>query len=547
MKLQSILQHALTGIFGCAAFAGCHGLQKDNARGTVPSQVVRVDRSDLARSGKNAVHDGAPDDQTRISNGDKNSHEQVPNDTKQANSTGVVKLVQWNESDELPSPDPSHQRLAPSDHELSMAGDGQVPPQLAQSLGGPRDSDIPLLSLDELQHLAASTNPTLQQAQSLVQQARGNWLQVGLYPNPSIQGEGAANNAPMDMFNMYVKQDIVTGRKLKLNRAVASHDVHRAQWEAEAQNLRVVNEVQIRYIAALGAQQQVTVAEELLKVAQEGVRISEKLLAGEQVSEADVMQARLQRGHTQILLRNAQFRAAATWKQLGNIVGWPDLPLRPLDGHLEDDVPDVNWDIAYQQLLSSSPLINAAKSRVAAAAVQVRREEAQPTPNLQLTSGVGRDFFTPQYMMYTLQFGFTLPTFNRNVGNVTAAVGELHAAQSEVDRLELSLRNKLASTFRKYQTARNQVITYRDSILPTAEMNLSLTLKQYEAGELDFLRVLTARRDLFEAKIEYVNALIDMRTTAIQIEGLLLTGGLDPLDSNPTPSNHAGQTASPGN
>lgn len=547
MKVQMILQHALIGALGSGMLIGCHGLQREVGTSRVPFQVGRADGLKSEKASGDSVRDTRSAGQSKIATFDAESQIEANKESVQGDLAGVVTLVEWTEADELPSPELPFPRTSSNqtDSRSNFGNPGET--NGMQSAGTRTVADGTKLSLEELQQIAVSSNPTLLQAQALVQQARGNWVQVGLYPNPSLQGEGAANNAPLDMFNMYVKQDIVTGKKLDLNRAVASHDVHRAQWEAEAQNLRVMNEVQIRYVTALGAQEQVTVAEELLKIAQEGVRTSEKLLAGEHVSEADVMQARLQSGQTQVVHRNAQFRASATWKQLGNIIGAPDLPPRSLDGRLEDQIPEVDWDTAYQQLLGNSPLISAARARVAAAAIQVRREEAQPKPNLQLTSGVGRDFFTPQYMMYTLQFGFTLPTFNRNVGNIAAAVGELHAAQSEVNRLELSLRNDLASTFRKYQTASNRVMTYRDSILPTAEKNLSLTLKQYEHGELDFLRVLTARRDLFEAKIEYVESLIEMKTTAIEIEGLLLTGGLDPLESNPVPSNHSGQTASAGN
>jgi cobalt-zinc-cadmium efflux system outer membrane protein len=404
-----------------------------------------------------------------------------------------------------------------------------------------------LLTLDRLQQLAMSGNPTLRQAQGLLQQAQGNWLQVGLYPNPVVGYNGTGNNGPFDAQGAFLSQNIVTAKKLELNRAVASHDVQRAQWEAEAQRLRVANDIRIRYFAALGAQRQVDVAEDLVKVADQGVELSEQLLEGEQVSRADVLQARLQQNQTMLILRNAQFRAAATWKQLGNVIGWPDLPFLPLEGMLEETVPEVDWDVAWQQLLNENPLLQAARARTAAAVIQVRREEMQPIPDLQVMGNIWNDQIRPPSMMYGLNIGITLPVFDRNQGNVTAAVGELHAAQSEVTRLELTLRDRLAEAYQRYQAARNQVQIYRDSILPTAQENLSLTLKAYEEGELDFLRVLTARRDLFQANIDYVSALTELHIATIEIEGLQLTGGLEPVVSNPTPSNQSGQTNGPGN
>jgi outer membrane protein, heavy metal efflux system len=405
-----------------------------------------------------------------------------------------------------------------------------------------------VLSLDELQQLAIAGNPTLRQAQGLLQQAQGNWLQSGLYPNPVVGYDGGGNNGPFDQQGAYISQSIVTGNKLKLNRAVASHDVERARWDTEAQTLRVINEVRIRYIAALGAQRQVAVARELVDVADKGVRIAEQLLEGEQVSRADVLQARLHHNQTQILLRNAQFRAAAAWQQLGNVIGSPDLHVRPLEGRLElEDAAELNWDDVWQRLLAENPLLHAARARAAAAAVQIQREKAQVLPDLQLTGNIWNDSIRPPSTMYGLNVGVSLPVFNRNQGNICAAVGEYHVAQAEVARLELVLRDRLAEVFERYQAAGNQVRTYRESILPMAQENLALTLKTYEEGEFDFLRVLTARRDLFQAHIDNVSALTELRITGIEIEGLQLTGGLDPVQSNPAPSNQAGQTTGPGN
>lgn len=424
------------------------------------------------------------------------------------------------------------------------ASDGE-PPEPEQRLDSLPDTAT--LSLDDLRRMAVGTNPTLRQAAGLVKQARGNWLQVGLHPNPAVEVIQFANNAPFDAMNVFVTQPIVTGNKLGLNRRVASHDINRARWEAEAQMQRVLNDVQIRYVVTLAAQRQAALAEELLNVAEEGVRISERLREGEVVSEADVLQAELQRNDTLVLLRSAQFHADSAWRQLANVVGRPELPFQPLEGDIAEPVPELEWESAYSQLIASHPLLQAARSRVAAAQAQIQRERAQPKPNVQLTAGVGRDiYYSPQFMMYTLYFTVKPPAYNRNQGNIVAAIGELRAAEREVDRLELTLRDGLADAFRRYAAARNAVEVYRDTYLPTAERNLNLVLRAYEEGEYDFLRVLTARREMFLARVNYIAALQDLRNTAVEIEGLLLIGGLDPVENNRTPSNQAGQTTGAG-
>ena len=168
-------------------------------------------------------------------------------------------------------------------------------------------------------------------------------------------------------------------------------------------------------------------------------------------------------------------------------------------------------------------------------------------PDLQVMGNIWKDTLQPPNIMFGLNLGVTVPVFNRNQGNVDAAVGQLRVVQAEVVRLELSLRDRLAEAFRRYESCANQVDMFEQTILPTAEENLSVTLVAYEAGQFDFLRVLTARRSLFESNMDYVTALTELHTAFIEIDGLLLTGGLDSVDFSPIPSNQSGQTSGPGN
>ncbi|WP_010581669.1 TolC family protein [Schlesneria paludicola] len=493
--------------------AGCRSAEKSISLSQRPDQRQSTS-TDKDRESRSLA--------TRKAQAASTETSQAPSSPEEVDDTGSITSVAWQ------VPEQPSSGVIDGDQSPSPSGD--------------------VLTLNELQEFAVTANPTLQQAYALLQQAQGNWAQVGLYPNPTLVWHDEANNAPFDAHFGVLSQDIVTGKKLQLNRAVASSDVQRAQLEAEAQNLRVLNEVQIRYIEVLGAERQVLVAEELLKIADDGVSVSERFFKAEQVSQADVLQATIQQRQTQILLRNARFRAAAARKSLGNVIGWPDMPPRPLGGALEDELQDVDWDVAWQELLNRSPQLHAAQARLASAQVQIHREQVEPIPNLQVSGGAGRDILPADqsFQMFTVSVGTNIPVWNRNQGNIMAAEGYYRAAQAEVTRLELSLRDDLADAYQRYQSARSEMEIYRDQIVPTAESNLALTQKAYEEGEFDFLRVLTARRDLFQARVNYVTALTDLRSAVIEIRGLLLTGGLDPTVSNPSPSNSAGQTSDAG-
>ena len=524
----------LAAMMACALLVGCRGMEKPRWLATPPSTVSREAAEDGSTIAGSASLAGK-------SRGDKAApkSDQVAEDKADPGADKIARVSLEETASE-------GDKEAVKDAALAWAEPIPVPPLADGRNGAAAAPPGEILSVQELQLIATAGNPTLRQAGALVEQAQGNWLQSGLYPNIELGYNGQGNNGAFDQQGFYAQQTFVTGNKLGLNRQVATFDVQRARLEADAQALRVVNEIRIRYIAALGAQRQVVVADELVKVADKGVKISEQMLEAESVPKVDVLQAKLQRNQTLIVLRNARFKSAATWQQLGNVVGDPGLPPRLLEGSLEDGIADIDWEFAWQRLMRENPLVQAARARVSAAAAQVQREQAQVIPDVNVAFNRWQDMLGRNNVMYGAQVGMKLPTWDRNQGNIAAAVGNLKAAQAEAERLQLNLRDLLAASYQRYRTARNQVDVYRDTILPIATENLSLTTKAYEEGELDFLRVLTARRDLFQANIDYVNALTDLRIAIIEIEGMQLIGGLDQVVSNPIESNQAGQTNGPG-
>ena len=385
-----------------------------------------------------------------------------------------------------------------------------------------------LLTLETLEQWAYENNPTLQQSAAVLDKAHGIHRQVGLHPNPVV-GYSAAeigNEGNAGQEGAFISQTIVTGGKLRLNREVADWDIQNLSWEYQAQRYRVQNDVRLRFYAVLGAQRRVKIATELLKVAQEGVRAAKALLQGKQGTRPDVLQAQVELNRVRITLQNARYDSESSWKQLAAVIGRPELKSALLSGDLASKSDEWDWETTYQNLLAGSPELQAAQTRVQRALAQLQRQEVQPTPNLLTQVGVAKDTSTGSTIA-NLQIGIPLPIFNRNQGNIDRAHAEYHRALSDVQRLQLALRNRLAVAFRDYQQSRQQVQRYRKDILPTAKENLNLTEQGYKQGEFDFLRILTARRTFFAVNLNYVNSLVALKQSGVVLSGLLLTGGLN--------------------
>ena len=386
-------------------------------------------------------------------------------------------------------------------------------------------------TLEMLETLALQNNPTLAQAADAIDADYGVYDQVGRYPNPQL-GYLRSDNSRADQSQtqgVFVSQEFVTAGKLRKNRDIEAWDIQRLSWDAEAQRMRVLNDLKIRYYELLGAQQAVALTRDLNRIASEGYELANRLNLAKQTSRKDVLQAKVQMNTVRLVLREAEHRYDAAWRQLTVLIGVPDMERAPVAGRLEDEVAELDWDDCWAQLENSSPQMQAALSRVQFTRSELARESVEPVPNINVQIVAERDRVTNSNTLSTL-VSVPVPIFNRNKGNIYRAHAEIRQADSEVERVRLVLRDLLTEAFRRYRTARDQVTSLRDEILPDAKETVQLTSDGYSQGEFGILDVLSARQTFFEGSIAYVEALTELQKVTTEINGLQLTGGLNPAE-----------------
>jgi hypothetical protein len=77
-------------------------------------------------------------------------------------------------------------------------------------------------SIAQLQQAALQTNPMLMKKQRQIQAVYGQWLQAGLYTNPTVGllSEDYSDQGTIGKQGVSVEQQIIRGNKLALNRSV---------------------------------------------------------------------------------------------------------------------------------------------------------------------------------------------------------------------------------------------------------------------------------------------------------------------------------------
>lgn len=128
-----------------------------------------------------------------------------------------------------------------------------------------------------------------------------------------------------------------------------------------------------------------------------------------------------------------------------------------------------------------------------------------------------------------MQVGAPIPVFNQNQGNVAAARAEYCRAVMEAQRIENSIKARLAFVSREYDSALAAIRQYADEILPSAQESLELADAAYKAGETSFVQVLVARRTYFDSNLQFVIAQAQLAQAQAKIVGNVLSGALDPV------------------
>lgn len=392
----------------------------------------------------------------------------------------------------------------------------------------PLESVLPArLTLAELESLALQRNPTLTRADARINAARGEWLQVGLRPNPRVGYDGGeiGNEGRSGMQGAFVSQEFVTADKLLLSQTVMNREIERLQQEFAAQQQRVVTDVRRAFYDVLAAQSSMDLARDLSQIGQKAYDTSQNLFKSGNVSEVDVLQARIESEQAKIMLENARNRHLTAWQQLAVVVGEPSMPPRPLDGDLRSAVPELSFEKASQRLMAESPELATAYAALAKAQAGLGRAYADRYPNWEAQAGAQYDNAT-QDTVANVQISVPLPVYNRNQGGIRQAQAQIAAAQADVARVELLLQQRLGKAFEPYRNARVQTEAYRARILPDAKRSLEIAVKSYEAGEVGFLGLLNVQRTYFQTQVAYLEALRQLRDSAESIEGLLLTDSL---------------------
>jgi len=393
------------------------------------------------------------------------------------------------------------------------------------------------LTLARLEQMALEANPTLRQATAIVDAAQARARQAGAWPNPVI-GYTGGEVAPGDITRLgehgfFVEQTILLGGKLKLNRAVFSQTAAVAESFADLQRQRVLSSARTLFYEALTADRRVQVRERLSALAMEAVDVSRQLYNTGAADRPDVLETEIEARRADLDLEAARNGRFAVWQRIAALVNDPTLTPRPLEGSIETAIPELERASTLQALLDQSGAVRAARADVTRAQAATARARKVTYPDLFLRGGANynRELLEPNLKPVgwegAFEAGVSVPLFNRNTAGIAAARAEETRAQSELNRLQLSLPRQMAGVFETYLTALRAGEEYQREVLPRAEEAYQLYLTRYRQAAAAYPQVLISQRTLFQLNTDYLDSLEQAWRAALRLQGFLAGEGLD--------------------
>jgi cobalt-zinc-cadmium efflux system outer membrane protein len=433
----------------------------------------------------------------------------------------VAQVAHFESTPELSRPDPL--AAGPTEFGTWSPPAGAAPPAV--------------VGLADMIALSLERNPRLAHVNWAVEAARGRALQAGLYPNPTVSitgeelgdrtGPGGIWTAPL------VSQEIVTGNKLGLSRAAALKEVDQATLNLVAERYRVLTEVRQAFFEVVILQARSEILRELVKLADQSVENAEKLLRAKETAPLDVVQLEVDRDRYRAELEATERSIPPAFRRLAASVGAPDLASSRLAADLDRMPPDYDLDRVQAYVVAIHPELRSAQVGVERAQLLVQRAEADPIPNLTVSTGYTRQNQNKSND-WTVGVGLPVPVWNRNEGNILAAKAQLGEAVATVGQTQNHLVNRIAGSFGAYTAARRRAERYKADIVPKTRETYDLALKAYRGGQFEYLRVLQAQRAVAEANLEYLRSLGEMWRAASEVAGFMLEDQW-PLLSDPPP------------
>jgi outer membrane protein, heavy metal efflux system len=412
----------------------------------------------------------------------------------------------------------------------------RVPTPAVQAWASPRSVDSASgMSPDDLVRYALAHNGELAVTRQAIVEARGRLRQAGLKPNPMLEAGGwqtvtsADNNLMVE-----VEWPLELGGRRKSRESVGLREVEMREAEALDYERRLSAEVRSRYSEAVAAARNLKFGEDLLGLlrSSHGLIKSRVELGKSALLEQNLVLVEMNKADA--LRIGFESKTEVALLELKKVIGMaPDEPLI-LSGDFTYERQPPPQSEALRLALETRPDLIALRAAESLAAAQIQQARVEGKTDASVFAGYQRmqsgyevrgfndagALVPVNGVFHSATFGvrLSLPTRNKNQGNIEVAAATAEAARRRREFAEHVVRTEVAAAYARMTLARAAVAIYRDGVRDAAARNLEVLRQAYMLGQRNLLDVISEQRLLIEVETGYTEMLKEQLDASIEIE-----------------------------
>ena len=378
------------------------------------------------------------------------------------------------------------------------------------------------LTLDRVVSTYIERNLELQAARYRLERTKADQIAARLRPNPgiTITAENFVFTGPTPFSRLYevatsYSETIELGGKRKLRESAADATVSAAEAQFADAIRRGVAAVKRLYYEAVLARYNVEVASENRQMFGQLLQMNQSRFEEGAIPEADLIKVRLERIKFDSALKQADLNLRQATIRLLERLGESNFAKQEVIGEINFTAANTSLESLRQQALAERPDIQAAMRELNAAEERLALERARALPDLTPFVGYKR-----VAMDNSVLFGISVPLRirDRNQAGIARAETDIKTAQTQLQLVKNRALADIETAYEAFQTAREQVQTFRSELLEQADESRTIALAAYEEGGSDLLPFLEAQRTRAEVRQQYFRTLFEYRSSLIDLE-----------------------------
>lgn len=393
------------------------------------------------------------------------------------------------------------------------AGKFDLPPAVQPSDG---------ITIDEAVSIALWNNAQFQADLVSVKLYEADVIDAGVISNPLLRYLAPAGGIAASGYINF-GFDFLFQRPKRI--AAAKAELERIAQSVTQKGYTLIRDVQVAYIDLLLSREKARILYENAQVRKQMTELANSRLRAGDISELEATTFRADSAAALDELIKAKLDALVRWNALANLLSFsPDTAFAIQSTLFASDTEKIRPENYLELAAGYQPDVKAAALAIEAAGKKLGWEQSRiltftGTLNYQHLANKNGSKWLPNAANPGIQL--EIPVLNRNQGKIARAKADLELASFQYIAALQRIQLDAANTFDRYEQNWTSFHVWENEVLPSLQEAVRLSQSSYRNGDISYLPVLEAMRQLLNAELRKAELSAEIKKTVSQLNLLI--------------------------